>query len=210
MANDKLKALSELLGNMGDIDESEFMDNTVEVNEERNFIALWVNSNIDPTDIRELDDSHLDNILAMLKEKGCTFAHNVMQTEKNSRQYNRPDAELNSAEIAHKRSLIHQFDEVCETYLENPDVDVLTVIPIENEDKRYRIRTEEEFVAEYGDSWKSKCNGGWNSKMDELFGREISFEDYKRIICSPTQRCYTEFEGITKGFSIATDMIVVS
>lgn len=38
---------------------------------------------------------------------------------------------------------------------------------------RYRIKTEEEFIEEYGEGWRNEVNWSVSTSMDYLFGREV-------------------------------------
>jgi hypothetical protein len=46
---------------------------------------------------------------------------------------------------------------------------------------RYFIKTEEEFIKEFGEGWKVKTNWSERDAMDYLFGVELSQEDYYEI-----------------------------
>lgn len=45
---------------------------------------------------------------------------------------------------------------------------------------KYRIKTEEEFIREFGIGWKQKYHW-WSDEMDYLFGKELSKEDYQQL-----------------------------
>ena len=49
---------------------------------------------------------------------------------------------------------------------------------------RYRIKTEQEFINEFGDNWRNNIRFGWNDsgKMDYLFNLEINYNYYKRCL----------------------------
>ena len=49
---------------------------------------------------------------------------------------------------------------------------------------KYRIKTEEEFINEFGKHWRSVIRGHWNSNidgMDYLFGSEIPKCSFKEL-----------------------------
>jgi hypothetical protein len=51
----------------------------------------------------------------------------------------------------------------------------------ENHASRYFIKTEEEFIREFGEGWRSEVIGYFNNKMDYLLGLEITKKDYEII-----------------------------
>lgn len=65
--------------------------------------------------------------------------------------------------------------------------------------KRYRIKTEKEFIEEFGKNWKLEVSRTWNleGKMDYLFGKVLDGKD-------------TDFTAFERGSSIQVDSWAIS
>ena len=51
---------------------------------------------------------------------------------------------------------------------------------------KYRFKTEEEFIKEFGKNWQNKVKYGWIREMDEFFGKsmkELKAFDYEKEVC---------------------------
>ena len=46
-------------------------------------------------------------------------------------------------------------------------------------DKPLRVKTEDEFIKDLGEEWRSKVYCGWSSQMNVYFGEELDIYDYK-------------------------------
>lgn len=62
---------------------------------------------------------------------------------------------------------------------------------------KYRFKTEEEFIKEFGKNWRYVINGGWSDKMDGFLGKPVEVLnklEFKQNIC-------------VGGWTISRDMI---
>jgi len=48
---------------------------------------------------------------------------------------------------------------------------------------KYRIKTKDEFIREFGDNWRDKVYAGFTPKMDSLFNRTLTESEYNEL-CS--------------------------
>ena len=51
---------------------------------------------------------------------------------------------------------------------------------------KYRIKTKEEFIEEFGKRWNDNIHGSWNDDghMDYLFGSELPLYSYENLQCN--------------------------
>jgi len=72
--------------------------------------------------------------------------------------------------------------------------------------KKYRFKTEQEFISEYGINWRDTINRKWRSdnRMDFLFGMEIDNVVYVESI---KKDGWNFGRGVCSGYIISTDMI---
>ena len=73
---------------------------------------------------------------------------------------------------------------------------------------KYRVKTEEEFINEYGIHWQSKITCGWDRCMNIFFGQDIEIENIE-----PLKRNYSSIQNYKwfihyRGWSISCDMVV--
>jgi len=73
-----------------------------------------------------------------------------------------------------------------------------------NHKQRYRIKTKEEFVEEFGENWRSEIELGFVNDMNFLFGRELT-EDEKNRISTEDMTIRSDDSSIS--WSISEDMI---
>lgn len=79
----------------------------------------------------------------------------------------------------------------------------------ENTMFRFRFKTLDEFVEDYGESWREYIRHGWNTRMDGLFGIELEIDDdfLDNPVYSPNGSfCDYDFNGGT--WSISEHMLV--
>ena len=71
--------------------------------------------------------------------------------------------------------------------------------------KKYRFKTEKEFIEEFGYDWRNIINRKWrlDNRMDFLFGVEIDHEYVESI----KKEGWNFGRGVCSGYIISTDMI---
>jgi hypothetical protein len=77
----------------------------------------------------------------------------------------------------------------------------------------WRIKTEREFIQDYGESWRNKLRSpSWVADMDYLFGKPLSDEDATKIHKEETGYRKSWFSFLTSGptvWTIGTKMIII-
>lgn len=71
---------------------------------------------------------------------------------------------------------------------------------------KYRIKTEEEFVKEFGSNWREEIHLGWAEHMDYLFGKPIIDKTFKKVNNIDSNTIYRTNDG--SQWNISKDMIM--
>lgn len=78
---------------------------------------------------------------------------------------------------------------------------------------KYRIKTEKEFLDEFGFSWKDKIQFGWSPRMNFLFGTKLEYDLYSEYLGKNGRLdlnsyiCIYYWVGYPLKWNISADMI---